>query len=119
MNSEINSLEEITTTRLFDSNLKDVSEESKSCIKILDKGVVSASKTFKGKSFYFLRANSSRIFYNPYGFPSESILNEKHLGQDRWRYIEVKKEVFDLYKQFLSTRNELFLRQAQRRFENE
>ena len=32
-------------------------------------------------------------------------------------YRSKRKNFFDLYKQFLSTRNELFLRQAQRRFE--
>ena len=53
MNSEINSLEEITTTRLFDSNLKDVSEESKSCIKILDKGLYQRVKHLRERVFIF------------------------------------------------------------------
>lgn len=106
---EINT-EEKTIEKLYDILANETKEESKSCCKV---------KTKNSRDFYFIKANSSRMLYNPHGFPSESNLNDRHLGQLRWRYIEVKKEVYDTYVNFLKGNNEVLLRQAQRRFENE
>lgn len=106
---EINQ-QEIVSEKLFNVLGQEILDETKSCCKIKTKGL---------KSFYFIKANSGRLLYNPHGFPSESNLNDRHLGQLRWRYVEVKKDVYDTYINFLKGNNEVLLRQAQRRFENE
>lgn len=103
-------MQEIVSEKLFNRLGQEVSDESSSCCKIKTKGL---------RDFYFIKANSSRMLYNPHGFPNESNLNDRHLGQLRWRYVEVKKEVYDTYINFLKGNNEVLLRQAQRRFENE
>ena len=67
---EINQ-QEIVSEKLFNSLGQEISDESKSCCKIKTKAL---------RDFYFIKANSSRILYNPHGFPNESNLNDRHLG---------------------------------------
>lgn len=106
---EVNT-QEIVSEKLFNILGQETKDEDNSCCKVKTKAL---------KDFYFIKANSSRMLYNPHGFPNESNLKDKHLGQLRWRYVEVKKDVYDIYVNFLKGNNEVLLRQAQRRFENE
>lgn len=65
--------------------------------------------------YYVKRGNDGRIF-NPIGMFSEgtSTKQVKHAGKGVWNFKEIKEDVFDLYINFLLTKNVSYLRNAER-----
>ena len=53
----------------------------------------------------------SRRLYNPQELTS---LKEKRLGQERWQWKKTTEEIFVVYLRFLSTKNALYFRDAER-----
>jgi hypothetical protein len=66
------------------------------------------------KYTYAVKAGIGRTLYNPVGFDSEGTITKNKLGQKRWRFVNVSREVCEFYRRFLETRNVLWLRHAQR-----
>ena len=65
--------------------------------------------------YYVKRGNDGRIF-NPIGMFSEgdSTRQLKHAGKAAWNFKEIKADIFDLYINFLLTKNVSYLKNAER-----
>lgn len=65
--------------------------------------------------YYVKRGNDGRIF-NPIGMFSEGTSTKqiRHAGKGVWNFKEIKEGVFDLYINFLLTKNVSYLRNAER-----
>lgn len=79
-------------------------------------------ETFTDGERYFIRQNISGQFFNFVN--SGTGINEirkrdKRLNRDVWSFKRVRnKEVFDLYRNFLKTKNQVHLRSAERIYQN-
>lgn len=65
--------------------------------------------------YYVKRGSDGRIF-NPIGLFSEGTSTKqiKHAGKGVWNFKEIKADVFDLYINFLLTKNVSYLKNAER-----
>ena len=68
------------------------------------------------KTRYFVKMNSSGKILNPIGLYSESTHNKqlRHTGAAEWQYAEVNEKVFTNYLNFLKSRNNAWLLNAER-----
>ena len=65
--------------------------------------------------YYIKRGRNGRVF-NPIGIFSEGTGSRqlKHAGKPMWDFTETKQEIFDLYINFLLTKNITYLKNAER-----
>lgn len=88
-----------------------------------DNDNVYAKKEWNGKAYiYYIRRAVSGPdvphLLNPWGMYFENGVNnrrfESHLGKRQYEYRKVPENVFNLYLDFLASRNQRFLREAER-----
>jgi hypothetical protein len=63
---------------------------------------------------YYVKQGPNGKLFNPVGLYQEGNVNRKRAGESQWKYREVNKKVFDLYTQFLKTKNVAWLTNAER-----
>lgn len=66
------------------------------------------------KNRYYIKQGPYGRLFNPIGMYHEGKSNHKRAGESQWKYREVNKKVFDLYLQFLKTKNKAWLTTANR-----
>lgn len=72
-----------------------------------------------GNTKFFLKLGDHGKIYNPIGLYSEGTSNKfiSKIGRKAWEFTEVSPKVFDLYINFLRTKNIAWLRNAEREME--
>lgn len=75
-----------------------------------------AKKVYKGQLSYYIKIGPNGRIYNPMGMFSEGNHNKflAKLGKPEWKFTKVNHKVFDLYLNFLKTKNIAWLNTAQR-----
>lgn len=75
-----------------------------------------AKKIYKGQLSYYIKIGLNGKIYNPMGMFSEGSHNKflAKLGKPEWKFTKVNQKVFDLYLNFLKTKNVAWLNTAQR-----
>lgn len=80
-----------------------------------DESIVHAKQTIIGiKHRFYVKIDDRGYLFNPLNGYNEfaSAKNKPGLGKDTWRFVETTESVFLKYLTFLKTRNELYLRHA-------
>ena len=96
-----------------------IDPESNDCyakrIEISTKGLDS-----KDKSKYYIKFGISGLMYNPWGIYSEGTQNKeaKHAGRMAWVFKRVNKKAFGYYIEFLMSKNQAWLNNAEREARN-
>lgn len=75
-----------------------------------------AKKIYNGQFNYQIKIGLNGKIYNPMGMFSEGNHNKflAKLGKPEWKFTKVNQKVFDLYLNFLKTKNIAWLNTAQR-----
>lgn len=75
-----------------------------------------AKKVYKNQLSYYLKVGPNGRLYNPMGMFSEGSQNKflTRLGKPEWKFTKVNHKVFDMYLNFLKTKNTAWLNTAQR-----
>ena len=75
-----------------------------------------AKKVYKNQTTYFIKIGVNGQIYNPMGMFSEGNHNKflAKLGKSEWKFTKVNQKVFDMYLNFLKTKNIAWLNNAQR-----
>ena len=75
-----------------------------------------AKKVYKGQLSYYIKIGPNGRIYNPIGMFSEGNHNKflAKLGKPEWKFSKVNQKVFELYLNFLKTKNIAWLNTAQR-----
>ncbi len=70
----------------------------------------------RGKSKYYIKASSDGDMYNPIGLYEGGGKDTKrvNLGRPEWEFEEVRKRPFEFYINFLKTKNQAYLINAER-----
>lgn len=63
---------------------------------------------------YYVKQGPNGKLFNPVGLYQEGKVTRKRAGESQWKFREVNKKVFDLYTQFLKTKNIAWLTNAER-----
>tara|TARA_R110002074_G_scaffold395973_3_gene584816 strand:- start:420 stop:797 length:378 start_codon:yes stop_codon:yes gene_type:complete len=81
--------------------------------------VLAKSVTLGDNTKYFLKLGSHGKIYNPIGMYSEGTSNKflSKIGKKAWEFKSVSPRVFELYTNFLKTKNIAWLRNAEREME--
>lgn len=82
-----------------------------------DNGDVLAKRiTINSKSKYYIKVGAYGKIYNPMGLYSEGTSNKflAKAGKNAWEFTEVNSKVFDMYINFLRTKNQAWLSNAER-----
>jgi hypothetical protein len=81
--------------------------------------VLAKSITLGDNTRYFLKLGSHGKIYNPIGMYSEGTSNKflSKIGKKAWEFKSVSPRVFELYTNFLKTKNIAWLRNAEREME--
>ncbi len=81
--------------------------------------VLAKSVTLGSNTRYFLKLGSHGKIYNPIGMYSEGTSNKflSKIGKKAWEFKSVSPRVFELYTNFLKTKNIAWLRNAEREME--
>lgn len=68
------------------------------------------------KHKYYIKIGSHGKIYNPMGLYSEGTSNKflAKIGKNAWEFTEVNQKVFDMYLNFLRTKNQAWLNNAER-----
>lgn len=97
---------EIWEAIVLAKNLTEVNEDSdEACI---------MEKFFENSHHYFIKVGERGNILNPWMINSGRESVNKSFGMKYWKWRKVIKETHSLYKKFLKTRNQLFLRDAER-----
>lgn len=77
---------------------------------------VLAKEVVNEKTSYYIKCDDRGQLYNPYGMYAESHLTtrSRKTGKPNYKFTNVKKRVFDLYLNFLKTKNKAWLSNAER-----
>lgn len=67
-----------------------------------------------GKNRYLVKISEHGRLFNPYGLYSEGMETKKRVGRPTWKFRSTTKECFNNYITFLRTKNEIFLKHAER-----
>lgn len=102
------------TTRYYVIDRKEVEADSDS--------VYAKSTTDRRGARYWIRQATSGPdaghLLNPWGINFQQGVDDRRInafmGKRRYEYMQVSQEVFDIYLNFLETKNELYYRQAER-----
>jgi hypothetical protein len=75
-----------------------------------------AKKVYNGQFSFYIKTGPNGRIYNPIGMFSEGNHNKflAKLGKPEWKYTKVNQKVFDMYLNFLRTKNVAWLNTAQR-----
>lgn len=75
-----------------------------------------AKKIYKNELSYYIKIGPNGKIYNPIGMFSEGGHNKflAKLGKPEWKFTKVNHKVFDMYLNFLKTKNIAWLNTAQR-----
>ena len=65
-------------------------------------------------SRYLVKLGENGRLFNPYGPFSEGMETKQRVGRPTWKFINTTKANFDQYVTFLKTKNEVFLKNAER-----
>jgi len=68
----------------------------------------------KHQSRYLVKLGENGKLFNPYGPFSEGMETKQRVGRPTWKFINTTKANFDQYVTFLKTKNEVFLKNAER-----
>ena len=68
----------------------------------------------KHNSRYLVKLGENGKLFNPYGPFSEGMETKQRVGRPTWKFINTSKNNFDQYVTFLKTKNEVFLKNAER-----
>lgn len=70
----------------------------------------------ESKHRYYIKIGTHGKIYNPMGLYSEGTSNKflAKIGKNAWEFTEVNKKVFDMYVNFLRTKNQAWLNNAER-----
>ena len=63
---------------------------------------------------YLVKLGENGKLFNPYGPFSEGMETKQRVGRPTWKFINTNKNNFDQYVNFLKTKNEVFLKNAER-----
>jgi len=63
---------------------------------------------------YLVKLGENGKLFNPYGPFSEGMETKQRVGRPTWKFINTTKTNFDQYINFLKTKNEVFLKNAER-----
>lgn len=68
------------------------------------------------KHKYYIKVGAYGKIYNPMGLYSEGTSNKflAKIGKSAWEFTEVNQKVFDMYVNFLRTKNQAWLNNAER-----
>lgn len=72
--------------------------------------------SINSKNKYYIKVGSYGKIYNPMGLYSEGTSNKflAKVGKNAWEFTEVNQKVFDMYVNFLRTKNQAWLNNAER-----
>lgn len=75
-----------------------------------------AKKVYKNQLSYYIKMGPNGQLYNPTGMFAEGNHNKflAKLGKPQWKFTKVNSKVFELYLNFLKTKNIAWLNNAQR-----
>lgn len=75
-----------------------------------------AKKIYKNQLSFYIKIGPNGKIYNPMGMFSEGSHNKflAKLGKPEWKFTKVNAKVFDMYLNFLKTKNIAWLNTAQR-----
>jgi len=75
-----------------------------------------AKKTYTSQMNFYIKIGANGKIYNPMGMFSEGNHNKflAKLGKNEWKFTRVNQKVFDMYINFLKTKNTAWLNNAQR-----
>ena len=81
-----------------------------------DESKAFAKKVYKTQLSYYLKVGPNGRIYNPMGMFSEGSHNKflAKLGKPEWKFTKVNHKIFDMYLNFLKTKNVAWLNTAQR-----
>ena len=68
----------------------------------------------KHQSRYLVKLGENGKLFNPYGLYSEGMETKQRVGRPTWKFINTTKNNFEQYITFLKTKNEVFLKNAER-----
>ena len=68
----------------------------------------------KHQNRYLVKLGENGRLFNPYGLYSEGMETKQRVGRPTWKFINTTKNNFDQYITFLKTKNEVFLKNAER-----
>jgi len=68
----------------------------------------------KHNSRFLVKLGENGKLFNPYGPFSEGMETKQRVGRPTWKFINTTKANFDQYVTFLKTKNEVFLKNAER-----
>lgn len=68
----------------------------------------------KSHTTLYVKVGENGKLFNPYGLFSEGMEKKQRVGRPTWKFRSVSRAIFNNYVRFLSTRNETFLRNAER-----
>jgi hypothetical protein len=63
---------------------------------------------------YMVKIGENGKLFNPYGLYSEGMETKQRVGRPTWKFVNTTKANFDQYVIFLKTKNEAFLKKAER-----
>ena len=63
---------------------------------------------------YFIKIGENGRIFNPYGLYSEGLEAKQRVGRPTWKFRSTGKTNFNHYVKFLSTKNEVFLKNVER-----
>jgi len=68
----------------------------------------------KHQQRYLVKLGENGKLFNPYGLYSEGMETKQRVGRPTWKFMNTTKSNFNQYINFLKTKNELFLKNAER-----
>jgi len=68
----------------------------------------------KHQNRYLVKLGENGKLFNPYGLYSEGMETKQRVGRPTWKFINTTKNNFEQYITFLKTKNEVFLKNAER-----
>ena len=68
----------------------------------------------KHQNRYLVKLGENGRLFNPYGLYSEGMETKQRVGRPTWKFINTTKNNFEQYITFLKTKNEVFLKNAER-----
>ena len=94
-----------------------IDEENKPRSKTENEKVVAKTIIYNSRSpKYYVKVGAHGQLYNPIGMYSEGNNNKfmTKIGRKEWEFKEVNQKIFDLYSNFLTTKNIAWLNNAER-----
>jgi len=83
-------------------------------ISVEDAKTSAHAHAIKSNNKLLVKVGENGRLFNPYGLFSEGMENKQKVGRPTWKFRTTTRSVFNNYVRFLATRNETFLRTAER-----